>query len=140
MALVPQASGSEALGFWARRLASSTQRLVRRRSPRSASANSLTAQLVVSERLRPDSLGNGLILGCYEVLRPQHTPRASKTKNVGNWQAPGVGGRAVDRHRDAGVARPLSREPADDAPAAPGHLSAGVSARLGQQDLLHAPA
>src|SRR2546427_2756978 len=86
MALVPQASGSEALGFWARRLASSTQRLVRRRSPRSASANSLTAQLVVSERLRPDSLGNGLILGCYEVLRPQHTPRASKTKNVGNWQ------------------------------------------------------
>src|SRR6266487_2339336 len=86
MALVPQASGSEALGFWARRLASSTKRLVRRRSPRSASANSLTAQLVVSERLRPDSLGNGLILGCYEVLRPQHTPRASKTKNVGNWQ------------------------------------------------------
>src|SRR3989442_13373835 len=86
MALVPQASGSEALGFWARRLASSTKRLVRRRSPRSASANSLTAQLVVSERLMPDSLGNGLILGCYEVLRPQHTPRASKTKNVGNWQ------------------------------------------------------
>src|SRR2546426_8972204 len=90
MALVPQASGSEALGFWARRLASSTQRLVRRRSPRSASANSLTAQLVVSERLRPDSLGNGLILGCYEVLRPQHTPRASKTKNVGNWQLQGL--------------------------------------------------
>src|SRR6266581_253531 len=92
MALVPQASGSEALGFWARRLASSTKRLVRRRSPRSASANSLTAQLVVSERLRPDSLGNGLILGCYEVLRPQHTPRASKTKNVGNWQLRAEGG------------------------------------------------
>src|SRR6266704_822974 len=95
MALVPQASGSEALGFWARRLASSTKRLVRRRSPRSASANSLTAQLVVSERLRPDSLGNGLILGCYEVLRPQHTPRASKTKNVGNWQGRERGASAV---------------------------------------------
>src|SRR2546427_6722459 len=108
MALVPQASGSEALGFWARRLASSTQRLVRRRSPRSASANSLTAQLVVSERLRPDSLGNGLILGCYEVLRPQHTPRASKTKNVGNWQ-----------HRSRGLAllqRYSCRSPAHHRP------------------------
>src|SRR5215475_1567353 len=51
MALLPLASGNEARGFWARTVASSIRRLVRRKSPSSASANSWTAQGVSSDRL-----------------------------------------------------------------------------------------
>src|SRR4029434_3881400 len=51
MARLPLASGSEAQGFWARTVASSIRRLVRRRSPSSASANAWTAQVVSSDRL-----------------------------------------------------------------------------------------
>src|SRR5215467_8542916 len=51
MALLPLASGSEARGFWASTAASSIRRVVRRRSPSSASANSWTAQVVSSTRL-----------------------------------------------------------------------------------------
>src|SRR5262245_14264212 len=51
MALLPLASGNEARGFWARTVASSIRRLVRRKSPSSASANSWTAQVVSSDRL-----------------------------------------------------------------------------------------
>src|SRR5215510_15321353 len=51
MALLPLASGNEARGFWARTVASSIRRLVRRKSPSSASANSWTAQGVSADRL-----------------------------------------------------------------------------------------
>src|SRR5712691_10388243 len=84
MALLLRASGREALGFWARTVASSTKRFVRRRSPSSAAANSLTAQVVVSGRLlMPGSYGYGFDTG---DTSPHHTPSGSKIKNVGNWQ------------------------------------------------------
>src|SRR5262249_44946352 len=46
----------------------------------------------------------------------------------------------LDRLRDAGAARQPGGEPAHGTVAAPGQLSPGVSARLGQQNLLHATA
>src|SRR6266849_7467436 len=88
MALLLRASGREALGFWARTVASSTKRFVRRRSPSSASAHSLTAQVVVSGRLlMPGSYGYGFDTG---DTSPHHTPSGSKIKNVGNWQLMGT--------------------------------------------------
>ena len=51
-----------------------------------------------------------------------------------------VRGPALDRHRDAGPARQPGRESAHGPAPAPGQLPARVSARLGQQDLLHATA
>src|SRR5438105_15899020 len=83
MAPVPQASGKEAVGCWARAVASSTTRCVRRRSPNSASANSRTAQGVSSTRPRMlDSYVHRLLLGRLGGSSPQHTSRAFKIKIV----------------------------------------------------------
>ena len=49
-------------------------------------------------------------------------------------------GSPLDRYRDAGLPRQPGREPPDSPAPAAGHLSPGVSARLGQQDVLHATA
>src|SRR5215510_13953998 len=92
MAPVPQASGKEAVGCWARAVASSTTRCVRRRSPNSASANSRTAQGVSSKRLLMlDSYVHRLLLGRLGGSRPQHTPRAFKIKIVSICQPAGEG-------------------------------------------------
>src|SRR5262249_49117717 len=49
-------------------------------------------------------------------------------------------GSALDRHRDPDPARQPGREPAHGPHPAAGQLPTRVSARLGQQDLLHATA
>src|SRR4029453_14026107 len=90
MAPVPQASGKEAVGCWARAVASSTTRCVRRRSPNSASANSCTAQGVSSRRPRMlDSYGHRLRLGRAPVLNIPQEPW--KIKIVSIWQYLGGG-------------------------------------------------
>ena len=84
-----QASGRAAPGRWARTWASWTKRWVRRRSPRSASANSVTAQFVASRR----SLMSASLLNTTSRWRidAHHSSNPSKTKNVSNWQDPGWG-------------------------------------------------
>ena len=59
------AQGVPRLGQWASAWASWTKRWVRRRSPRSASANSVTAQLVASRMLYPRTFSTDLnVLFC----------------------------------------------------------------------------
>src|SRR5215468_326842 len=84
IAPLPQASGRAAPGRWARTWASWTKRWVRRRSPRSASANSVTAQLVASRR----SLMSASLLNTTSRWRidAHHSSNLSKAKNVSNWQ------------------------------------------------------
>ena len=61
-------------------------------------------------------------------------------RKPGAAAAAGLRGPALDRYRDAGPARQPGREPAHGPAPAAGQLPAGVPARLGQQDLLHATA
>src|SRR5712691_5087240 len=129
IAPLPQASGSAAPGRWARAWASWTKRWVRRRSPRSASANSVTAQLVASRRSHMSaSLRNGLHRKSKWRIHAHHSSSPSKTKNVSNWQVFEVGGRATHlgdeaveqggnrvarpglRYRDADTVDPVQRE------------------------------
>ena len=60
------------------------------------------------------------------------------TRKPGAAPAAGVRRPALDRLGDAGRARYAGREPADRTAPAPGQLPPGVSARLGQQNVLHA--
>ena len=68
--------GQRGAGVLGQEVASSTRRVVRRRSPSSASANSGTAQLVSSaRRLMPDSFVNGLLLGLLLEFKPPTYPK-----------------------------------------------------------------
>src|SRR5262245_55714499 len=70
MACSPHASGNEVPGRWAKAVATSTKRWVRRRSPSSASANSVTAHVSSSGSVRmPYSLCNRLLLLVFPSLK-----------------------------------------------------------------------
>ena len=72
----PHASGRAAVGCCPKTWASSTRRLVRRSSPRSASANASTAQLAsVMTALMPDSSTRRLLL---ERFRREHVSEYAK--------------------------------------------------------------
>src|SRR5262249_52914092 len=71
---------------------------------------------------------------------PQRPQARAAAREPGAAVAAGVRGPALDRCRDAGPARQPGGEPAHGPAVAPGQLSLGVPARLGQQDLLHATA
>ena len=63
--------------------------------------------------------------------------RVLAARKPGAAAAAGLRGFALDRRRDPGPAREPRREPAHGPPPAAGQLPPGVSARLGEQDLLH---
>src|SRR5215468_3020860 len=95
MALLPLASGSEARGFWASTVASSIRRVVRRRSPSSASANSWTAQVVSSTRLliRRSCVQEviiGRIQGFHALSIPQDTRKQKLWVTGRTAQGPSV--------------------------------------------------
>ena len=72
---------------------------------------------------------------------PAHARRAQAApapREPGPAAPAGLRGPPLDRLRDPGAARRARREPAGGAAAAPRELPAGVPARLGEQDLLHA--
>src|SRR4030095_14330857 len=71
---------------------------------------------------------------------PRCPQAATAARKPGTPPAAGLGGPALDGCGNPGPARVPGREPAVRSPPAPGQLSPGVSARLGQQDLLHATA
>src|SRR5262252_10826251 len=93
MALLPLASGSEARGFWASTAASSIRRVVRRRSPSSASANSWTAQVVSSTRLLiRRSCVQGVIIGRIQGFHALSIPQDTRKQKLwvtgrGQWRA-----------------------------------------------------
>src|SRR5215470_8098179 len=83
MALLPLASGSEARGFWASTAASSIRRVVRRRSPSSASANSWTAQVVSSTRLLiRRSCVQGVIIGRIQGFHALSIPQDTRKQKL----------------------------------------------------------
>src|SRR5215831_7557573 len=83
MALLPLASGSEARGFWASTAASSIRRVVRRRSPSSASANSWTAQVVSSTRLLiRRSCVQGVIIGQIQGFHAFSIPQDTRKQKL----------------------------------------------------------
>src|SRR5215467_11416349 len=83
MALLPLASGSEARGFWASTAASSIRRVVRRRSPSSASANSWTAQVVSSTRLLiRRSCVQGVIIGRIQGFHAFSIPQDTRKQKL----------------------------------------------------------
>src|SRR5215813_8465065 len=83
MALLPLASGSEARGFWASTAASSIRRVVRRRSPSSASANSWTVQVVSSTRLLiRRSCVQGVIIGRIQGFHAFSIPQDTRKQKL----------------------------------------------------------
>src|SRR5215471_12625141 len=90
MALLPLASGSEARGFWASTAASSIRRVVRRRSPSSASANSWTAQVVSSTRLLiRRSCVQGVIIGRIQGFHAFSIPQDTRKQKLWVTGSPG---------------------------------------------------
>ena len=84
---VPHASGRAAVGCCPQAEASATRRVVRCSSPRSASANAWTAQLVGDNETHARLLYTQVALGdTRKGSSPQDTPRGPKLKIVGNWQ------------------------------------------------------
>jgi len=76
MVLLPQASGHGGAGVLRQAVTRWTKRWVRRRSPRSASAHSVTAQLAASGRLRSvDALMHSLHLAVDRELKSLAYPK-----------------------------------------------------------------
>src|SRR4029453_7051925 len=110
MALLPLASGNEALGFWARTVARSIRRLVRRRSPSSASANAWTAQVVSSDRLLiRRSCVQGMILGRIQGFHALSIPPGALKQKLWVTGSPQPGTKVVAEvslERVEGLLRP----------------------------------
>src|SRR5262249_8491114 len=99
MALLPLASGSEARGFWASTAASSIRRVVRRRSPSSASANSWTAQVVSSTRLLiRRSCVQGVIIGRIQGFHAFSIPQDTRKQKL--WVTGSLPGEGVKMQND----------------------------------------